>query len=213
MTYDAKGNMIERRIYGSDGAPKGRTVRSLDGRDTTEFYDSEGRPIWKQVSVHDDDGKPTEVKVYRDGSLSWIREMTYDAGGNLAETRQSFYDDSGSLRSKEVMKFDNRSNRAESAGYAADGSLSGRTVMTYDAKGNMIESIRYDGAGSVEEAWQYTHEFDPVGNWIRQVQSQAITEADGVRFVPTSVYYRTITYYPETKKPAAEKAEPPKSKQ
>ncbi len=67
-----------------------------------------------------------------------------------------------------------------------------------DKDGNEIEEINY-GLKNIniygDRKYRHTYEFDEKGNWIKKTTFTETTENGATSFKPSSVSYRTITYF------------------
>lgn len=102
------------------------------------------------------------------------------------------YSNNGDLNSRVVHN--RNGNKTENVYYDSDGKVSLRYTYTLDDKGNVIEEQGYDeDAKKIQYRYAYKYEtFDAQGNWTKRVASEWKNRA----FVPNSIEYRTITYYP-----------------
>ena len=71
----------------------------------------------------------------------------------------------------------------------------GSVTYKYDDKGNVTEMTARDAGGAVVRQEAYSYEFDGLGNWTKMITSAAVLEGGQLRYEPTGVTYRVITYY------------------
>jgi TonB family protein len=96
----------------------------------------------------------------------------------------------------ETASYDIKGNKLENAYYPIAGeTLTGREVYKYDERGNISEMTLHAPDGSLISKETYAYEFDFVGNWTKMTTAVAVIEGGKVKFEPTEVTYRTITYY------------------
>jgi hypothetical protein len=187
---------------------------------STDYYDERGTLI-KEVS-YDDKGNPLWIQVYgyidgervsRMGLISYESDpplmigtssgrkpdprfqsryrYEYDSQGNCV--KKEYYSNDGTLRMRYVYKF--KGNRTEERAYSSDGSVNQR-YFTRDNNGNDIESTGYNVKdGSIESRSSHTYQLDAKGNWIKRTTSEWISKDGKSGYVPSSVTYRTISYY------------------
>jgi hypothetical protein len=84
--------------------------------------------------------------------------------------------------------------------YSENGKLNQKYGYKYDKKGNQIEYSVYDAFGDsaqVKTLYKYRYDsFDDNGNWTKRTQFKVVTENGQAVEKPTSVRYRSITYFP-----------------
>jgi TonB family protein len=96
----------------------------------------------------------------------------------------------------EVAAYDIKGAKIENAYYPIPGAaITGKEVYKYDDKGNIIEMTLQDEKGTLLSKETYSYEFDQFGNWVKMTTSVAIIENGKLKFEPTEVTYRTISYY------------------
>ena len=112
--------------------------------------------------------------------------------GKLIE-KQMFFS-SGKKGMRYVYNYSN--NQVEELVYTTEGELNQKYLVTLNKNGNEIEKTSF-GVTKVypNRKYRYEYEFDEKGNWIKKITSTEITENGKTTFKPTSVTYRTITYF------------------
>jgi hypothetical protein len=172
VTYDFKGNEIERTIYDDYGFLVGKQVVTRDAEGhilESVLTDPKGVVMERQTYVYaggrlaeivERDGKGKvalrQVSTYRDDGLP--REITYyDADKAVART---------------VSQFDEQGRGSEDAFYLADGSRAvapigpclgaHRMTYTYDEKGRSAKVVAYEPDGAMKKSWQYS--YNPKGD-------------------------------------------------
>lgn len=70
-----------------------------------------------------------------------------------------------------------------------------KSSQIYDVKGDMIKETYFDEKGKVNFSTSYTYELDTKGNWIVQKSFDNVKIKGKTVLKPSSITYRTITYY------------------
>lgn len=167
VTYDERGNEIERNTSLIQGSFVSREVRT---------YDATGKLIGS-VSSTDDGAHERRVYSYEGGKL--IRMINYDADGKVdSEQFNSYgkdgrlleekYGDGKSAFGKTVFKYDQIGNLSEAAFYLPNGTKSiavmgacvgtHRVTYTYNDKRKPIKIAHYDPDGEVKWGWEYSYD-------------------------------------------------------
>jgi hypothetical protein len=186
--YNEQGNKIKRTTY-SNNVPYDIDVYGyLDNMRVSRngFVDTEYSGVMRASAISSD--APSAPKP-ADERYHSRYEYKYE-NGFLKEELVYFND--GDLSSRIVHN--RNGNKTEQLYYDKDGKIHLRYIFLLDAKGNIIEEHGYDKTGKkIEPRYSYKYEaFDAQGNWTKRVVSEWKNRA----FVPTSITYRTITYYP-----------------
>lgn len=83
--------------------------------------------------------------------------------------------------------------------YSSDGKLNQKYRSTLDKNGNEIMWTIYDAFKDPEKersSYEYRYDsFDKNGNWTQRTRLEVITESGKKTLKPSSISYRTITYY------------------
>jgi YD repeat-containing protein len=98
----------------------------------------------------------------------------------------------------ESTTYDLQGRRTQNAYYLVSGGQqqTGKEEYKYDDKGNVVEmELRDRGNNSTISKEVYTYEFDAVGNWTKMNTFLVVLEAGNMRYEPSEVTYRNITYY------------------
>ena len=134
-----------------------------------------------------------ETERERDGLQGPVRRVRTETakivykGGKLAE---------GERTTLETATYDMKGAKVDNAYFlAAGGALTGKEVYKYDERGNIVEMTLHNADGSVMSKEKYDYEFDAMGNWTKMVTSVALIENGQLRFEPTEVTYRFISYF------------------
>jgi TonB family protein len=182
--YDYRGNLGSITVYGY-----------LDG-ERVSSYKSIERPYNPPPMLIA--SPPGTVRPKSDPRYSIRHSFKYDDKGRLTET--ALYQNTGELFYRSVYNYSG--NQIENLIYGQDGTLNQKYMNTLDENGNRIENSDYDiKDGSVRHKYSHKDEFDSTGNWIKRITSEWKTKDGKSELVPSSVSYRTITYYDSLVKP------------
>ena len=121
-------------------------------------------------------------------------KTTYDARGYRVDTLSFTWRHSGEPNGAEINIFDFKDRLIESSRVDKDGSIPYRRLYKRNETGNSIE-IEYYSLGMLTQKLTYTYEYDPRGNWVKQVETKWIYESGKTVSEPVMVYYRTVWYY------------------
>ncbi len=118
--------------------------------------------------------KLKEIGAYNlDGSRVWNPEIqahriiyAYDSKGQITFT--TIFNENNSIRSK--------------------------TRYIYDSKGMLVREFSFISQDRTTHIYNYTYEFDEIGNWIKQKKSKQIRKKQ-IIFIPIETIYRTFAYY------------------
>lgn len=167
VSYDEKGNEIERITSLAEGSLVGKEVRT---------YDATGNLIENIVS-NEEGVHERQVYAYEGGKL--IRIIGYDADGKLESKQFNSYGKDGLLLEekylvsnkafgKTVFKYDQIGNLAEAAFYSPNGTKSlaligpcrgaHRVTYVYNEQRQPIKIVQYDPDGRITWSWQYSYD-------------------------------------------------------
>ena len=167
VTYDEKGNEIERNTSLIQGSFASKEVRT---------YDATGKLIGS-VSSTDDGVDERRVYAYENGKL--VHVVSYDANGKLDSKQFNSYGPDGRLLEekyvvgksafgKTVFKYDQSGNLSEMAFYTPDGKRSlavmgpcrgtHRVTYTYNDERKPTRMAHSDPDGEVKWSWQYSYD-------------------------------------------------------
>lgn len=193
VTYDTKGNEVERTIYNDYGFLVGKEART---------HDAKGNLIESILS--DPKGAVMERRVYTYNNDKLTQIVSSDGKGNVGLKQANSYGDSGRLREetyydpkkavgKTVYKYDEKGNVSEVAFYLANGSKAvapigpclgaHRVTYSYDEKGKPIKVIAYEPDGEVKKSWQYS--YNPKGQIAEDIRESVWSRT---KFVYTYEY-------------------------
>jgi uncharacterized protein YxeA len=159
---------------------------SEDGkRSEHEYYAEDGRLRRRYVHVFDDAGRLIEQEIY-DGSNSLVAKIVSkpDAGEVLS------YGSDGSIQQR-VVTVRGENGATETRTYDASGALLRRAVLER-VEGGAVEKT-YDASGRLRGETTARRERDSRGNPVKSVM-YVWDDAAG-DFVPSEVFYYTVTYY------------------
>ena len=89
-------------------------------------------------------------------------------------------------------------NQIEKLVYTEKDELNQKYLYTFDKDGNEVEQVSYGLSNYKfygDRKYRYTYELDGKGNWTKRITSTESTENGVTSFRPSSVSYRTITYF------------------
>ncbi len=188
--FNEKGNYIERDSYDYKGNPFEITVYGyIDGKrvsnSKTTSYEYDPPPMMIPKSKTEEPVKKADPRYeysfehkYKDGKL--IEEQMVYSNGKKGLRYVSNYN----------------GNQVEKLVYDEKDKLNQKYLYTLDKDGNEIEGISYEVFKIYpERKYRHAYEFDEKGNWIKQITSTETTENGVTSFKPSSVSYRTITYF------------------
>ncbi len=188
-TYNAKEKKAEILYFDKEGKPTSKKISVLDakGQKTEEKeYTKDGEFRWRYTYAYDDKGNMTEIKGFKaDGTLSIKTTTTYDSKGNKVSY---LVETPGYANSSQKYSYDEKGNMKEEIWYDGQDQVTFRFVRSYDAQGNKTEELKYKGMDNLRDkiTWQYV--YDTKGNWTKRTQFTS----DGVDF---DIAERTISYY------------------
>lgn len=191
--FNKKGNYIEIDLYDSQGNPFQITMYGyIDGKrvsnsKTTRYEYDPPAPMAMPKA------KTEEPVKKSDSRFEYSFEYKYK-DGKLTEKQMVFNNGKKGLRY--VSNYTD--NQVEELVYTAEGELNQKYLVTLDKDGNEIEEINYGLSNYKfygDRKYRYTYEFDEKGNWIKKTTSIETTENGVTSFKPSSVSYRTISYF------------------
>jgi len=167
VTYDAKGNEVERTIYDDYGFLIGKEVHTHDANGNlieSVLSDPKGVVMERRVYAYDN-GKVTEVVSYGEKHNVGLKQVnSYGEHGRL---REEIYYDSKKAIGKTVYKYDEKGNISEVAFYLANDSKAvapigpclgaHRVTYAYDEKGKPIKVVAYEPNGELKKSWRYSY--------------------------------------------------------
>ena len=134
-------------------------------------YEEDGEKSQDTVTVYeyefDTAGHPTKKTAVTDGQVESVKEMEYDAAGNIIRQTNLYAD--GSKASVFEYTYDDNNNKTDFLNYGADGSLISVITYEYDENGYQV-SEHYQ---SDDHAYTIRRENDADGKKIATVQYDA----------------------------------------
>jgi hypothetical protein len=167
VTYDEKGNEIERNTSLAQGSMVGKEVRT---------YDAKANLIQSILST---DAGVSERRVYAYEGGKLINIVSYDANGKVDSRQLNSYSKDGLLLEekyfaggsafgKTVFKYDRIGNLSEMAFYLPNGTkaiaLMGpchgahRMTYAYNEQRKPAQIASYEPNGDLKEKWQYAYD-------------------------------------------------------
>lgn len=193
--FNESGNRIKRMFYDSKALPFEITVYGyINGKRVSNYetIESDDNPIISEVGV----GEDTKVQKRKpDPRYKFSFEYKY-ANGKLIEEKWIFSDGSPWL----TYIYNYKGNQREDLVYDEDGKLNQKYIYVLDDKGNEVERTDFDAFKNppvVKNKYSYKYDsFDEKGNWTKRTIFELVIENGKQISKPSSVDYRTITYYP-----------------
>ncbi len=188
--FNEKGNYTERISYDSQGNPFQITMygyiddrRVSNSKAARHEYDPPVMALPK--------AKSEEPVKKSDSRYEYSFEYKYE-DGKLTEKQMVF------SNSKKGMKYvyNHNGNQIEELVYTTEGELNQKYLVTLDENGYEIEKTSY-GVTKIypDRKYRYKYEFDEKGNWIKKTTFTETFEKGSASFKPSSITYRTITYF------------------
>jgi hypothetical protein len=181
VTFDSKGNEVERIVYDDYGFLAGKQVLTRDAdRRLIEsvFSDPEGAVLERQTYVYAG-GRLAEI-VERDGKGKVVLRQvsTYGDDGLVHEIT---YYDPDKAAGKTIYRYDAQGRGSEVSFHLADGQKAvapvgpcfgaHRKTYAYDEKGRSARVVAYQPDGSVKKSWQYS--YNPNGYMAEEIVEDA----------------------------------------
>lgn len=187
--YNEQGNKIKKTTFGNNIPYEIDVFGYLDNMRVSRngFASIPESGVIQAVRLAD---TPGETPKPRDERYDARYEYKYENGVLKEET---VYASNGELSRRIVHN--RTANKTEELYYNNEGKAHLKYVYLLDGKGNVVEEqVYYDAdAKRIQSRYAYKYEtFDAQGNWTKRVASEWKNRA----LVPTSIEYRTITYYP-----------------
>lgn len=130
----------------------------------------------------------------RDGLLGPVRRIRSEVvkvtstDGKVTET--------GKRVLLEAAEYDLKGTKTVNQYFPVAGSAStGREIYKYDDKGNISEMTLSGADGALISKEVYNYEYDSMGNWTKMTTSVAVVENGAIKFEPSEITFRTISYY------------------
>lgn len=193
ITFNEKGNIIERRLWSIDGRIENKTIYKYDEKGKLLEYDKlkpNGDLYEKFTCELDEKGNLVKLDVSNADRSSERRIYTYkyDKKGNIIEEKN--YDD-GFYMIKTTYKYDKKGNKIEQNNFDSNGNFNSKSTYKYNEKGNKIEWNFFDSQGYFFRRQVYKYTYDKHDNWTQKIEYE---DENGVK-KPTTIIERTIEYY------------------
>jgi hypothetical protein len=188
-TYNEQGNKLRTESYDYQGNVDRITVYGfIDGNRVAV-----SRTIQRDYNPPPGIASPAPAgqSKRRDPRYDNRFQFKYDEKKRLIE--KIWFLNNGDVSVRDVYKYSG--NQKEVSVYIGDGSLNRRYVITLDDKGNEVARTFFEGNRSVGLKQSYTYEFDANGNWTRRTTSRIVMKDGREQLEPSSIHFRTITYY------------------
>lgn len=178
VTYDTKGNEIERTIYDTYGffAAKQRYSYDANGNLTdSAMYDEKGVIMERQAYTYTNGNLTQIAGTDAAGAASYKEVHSYDDKGRIRESTHSIQN---KTFGKTVYKYDQKGNLSEVAFYTPEGTkadapigpCSGahRITYTYDTTNKPVQIVSFETDGKQQRSWNYT--YDSKGQLAKDVR-------------------------------------------
>ena len=190
--FNDKGNYIERDSYDSQGNAFQITMYGyIDGKRVSN----------SKVARREYDPPPMAVPKAQIGESIRKTDPRYEysfeykyKNGKLAEEQMVYSNGKKGLRY--VSNY--TEHQVEKLVFTPEGELNQKYLYTFDKGGNEVAQISFGLSNYKfygDRKYRSTYEFDGKGNWTKRVNSTETTENGIASFRPSSVNYRTITYF------------------
>jgi hypothetical protein len=222
LTYDERGNRLDRSFYDGSGRLSRRYVYEYDDQDRRTrsvvtgpvgevveecayTYDDDGALIADTITdarrkgvrythEHEAAGKRSVMTRARADNTPGRREtVTYDVHHRAVE--MSVFATDGKLDHRWVYGYDRAGRRTSEISFFADGSFRSKELCKYNDRGDEYKLAVYRSDGSLSMKWAYTYVYDKSGNWIKRtvwIKSQGLRTS---RYRAVGAVYRTIVYF------------------
>ena len=132
----------------------------------------------------------------RDGLQGPVRRVRVETAKLVYKSGKLVEGDRATL---ETATYDMKGAKIDNAYFLSPGgaALTGKETYKYDDRGNIVEMTLLNADGSVVMKEKYDLEFDAMGNWTKMLTSVAIIENGQMKFEPTEVTHRFISYFLE----------------
>jgi hypothetical protein len=201
------------------------TVKSKRGKSSETFYNENGNlsrettyerdypdliTVWGCVDnfravrlnftdIYFDDEPLMSIRIRTTSDTTKVSDERYDSKylykynekEQLIEKKIIFNDETVST----VETFEYVGNERKSTTVQPRNKNVTKSSQIYDVKGDMIKETYFDEKGKVDFSTSYTYELDTKGNWIVQKSFDNVKMKGKTVLKPSSIIYRTITYY------------------
>ena len=188
IVYDERGRMVEQYYYAGRANLIAKIISKPDEGEVLN-YTGDGSLRQRVVTVAREDGTK-EVKIYNGDGTLYGTSVVKSGDGAMASKS---FDGNGTLRGETAMQSGaGGAHVREEQRYDSVGAPTGRTVSTAGPGAKEYESVVVKPDGT-QLRTRETRERDERGNPVKSIR-YVWDDAAG-DFVPTEVFYFTVTYY------------------
>jgi hypothetical protein len=190
--YNNQGNLIRSVIYDL-GHP--------DSIEVWGYVDKNRVSNYRTTNIHFDDDSPTlsigaqidpnAKNLIPDERFDTKYTYKYNDKEQLVE-KTEYYND-GRISSIETYTY--KGNQREKLRKNISFKSSSKSSQIFDTNGDLIKESSFDDKGRIDYVTTYKYELDTKGNWIVQKSFDNIKIKGKTVLKPSSITYRTITYY------------------
>jgi hypothetical protein len=191
--FDERGDFVRRVAFDNRGYPMNvQAYGYVDGVRASKYGDVKGR---NTITGGPPPGVAPPTVKKRDERFTYKYEYVYSSAG-LIEMRYMHSDGDPGNR----VTYERKGTQIEEIIYDQAGARNRGYVRTFDEKGNEIEEQAIRGSSSRfparGETRRFKYEtFDKTGNWTKRITLKAVNEDGKESYKPSSITYRTISYY------------------
>jgi hypothetical protein len=168
------GKIVGKRIYNYDEKGYFLEEKSISMEEKSKYFNN-----YVTRRKFDDKGREIERATVKKVGDEWQPE----------DFRSGFY--------KWIFFYDSRGNIVRRHQIKADESIFGISESFYDEKGNEIETIEFNTDGTLKDRQFYQYEFDNLGNYVKEIAYEWVSENGKTFFQPSEITYRKIEYHSE----------------
>ena len=199
-SYDAAGRLIEETNQTLEGMPLNRTSYAYDAEGNNievANYQPSGLLSARIISRYDDKGRLIEA-IFCGGHGSGIITRSGEGVAIVAPANRILKVSGdpcrdGLLISRLVVHYHEQQGETEVIRCTKDDLPLSRTITTGNTESEHIIISQYEANGSLQDKQEHHRTFDTHDNWIKDTKS--VWDAESGKFEPSSITYRTITYY------------------
>ncbi len=169
VTYDQKGQEVERVNFNQDGTEQDRSVIRYDSDGRIIGYGDAKKDRYHSTIEYDSKGNRIEVRMYEGDAVQMQELYTYDDNGRKIE--QSRFADGGAYQERITYAYNAAGQLTEMAAYYS-GRLREKHLKIYNEAGNLVKeayvNYEFPGQNSTVE-----YSYDKLG---REIERYADTE-------------------------------------
>ena len=167
VTYDQKGNEIERVIYDDYGFLRGKEVRTYDaqGNLTENVFSDETGVVGRRVYTYQNGKRIRIVASDSKGKVDTTQDNLYGKDGLILEEK---YSAGGKALGKTVYKHDQNGNLTGVRFYLANGAKAiapvgpclgaHRMTYSYNKQNQPTKVVAYEPNGEFKASWKYSYD-------------------------------------------------------